>query len=101
MEEQKMRDSLNKMNDNRPVSGYNGRSFAEETQERLAKQMDISSIHDKRIWRVADVAEFLGCSEWHIYRLTSDEKIPYIKKGKFVYFVPHCIQNWVLEGNLK
>jgi len=49
---------------------------------------------------VKDVAIFLGCSKGHIYNLTSDEKIPKVKKGKFVYFIPDEIQNWVLEGDL-
>jgi len=57
-------------------------------------------LFDKKIWRVKDVAIFLGCSKGHIYNLTSDEKIPKVKKGKFVYFIPDEIQNWVLEGDL-
>ena len=81
--------------------GQNRGSFAEETVERSVRPMGTSSIHDKRIWRVKDVAEFLGCSISHVYNLTSDEKIPKIKKGKFVYFVPECIHDWVLEGDLK
>jgi len=56
-------------------------------------------LFDKKIWRVKDVAKFLGCSIGHIYNLVSDEKIPKIKKGKFVYFIPEVILNWVLEGD--
>ena len=81
--------------------GHNRGSLAEETVDRSVRPMGALSIHDKRIWRVEDVAEFLGCSKWHIYRLTSDEKIPKIKKGKFIYFVPERIRNWVLEGDLE
>ena len=58
-----------------------------------------SDLFDKRIWRVEDAAKFLGCSKGHIYRLVSDEKIPRIKKGKFIYFMPDRILNWVLEGD--
>ena len=81
-------------------------SFGEETRgdfsaEPSPKPMDAPSIYDKRIWRVEDVAEFLGCSKWHVYNLASDEKIPKVKKGKFIYFVPERIHNWVLEGDLK
>ena len=75
--------------------------LGEEALERSSRLMDASSIHDKRIWRVKDVAKFLDCTKWHVYRLASDEKIPYIKKGKFIYFVPDRIHNWVLEGDLK
>ena len=54
----------------------------------------------KRIWRIWDVARFLGCSIGHIYNLTSDEKIPKVKKGKFLFFIPEEILSWVLEGEL-
>lgn len=55
---------------------------------------------NKIIWRVKDVSKFLGCSIGHIYNLVSDEKIPKIKKGKFVYFIPQSIFQWVLEGDV-
>lgn len=60
-----------------------------------------NQLFNKRIWRVDDVAEFLGCSKGHIYNLASDEKIPKVKKGKFVYFIPEVILNWILEGDLE
>ena len=76
-------------------------SLTEETLEPSVRPSDTGSILHKRIWRVKDVAEFLGCSKGHVYRLASDEKIPKIKKGKFVYFMPERIHNWVLEGDLE
>ena len=84
--------------DKTPFLGYEERNLAEETVEPSVRPM---SLHDKKIWRVKDVAKFLGCSQSHIYNLVADEKIPKIKKGKFVYFVPEYILNWVLEGDLK
>ena len=57
-----------------------------------------SSLFDKRIWRVDDVAKFLGCSKGHIYNLSSDEKIPKIKKGKFLFFIPSEVLEWLLQG---
>ncbi|MCY4643818.1 MAG: helix-turn-helix domain-containing protein [Bacteriovoracales bacterium] len=88
------------------ASDYAPSNLAEETTgvnptEPSARPMDAPGIHDKKIWRVKDVAEFLGCSCGHIYNLVSDEKIPKIKKGKFVYFVPERILEWVLEGDYK
>ena len=58
-----------------------------------------SALFDKRIWRIDDVAKFLGCSVGHIYNLSSDEKIPKIKKGKFLFFIPGEILEWVLQGD--
>ena len=85
--------------DKKQILGYKKGSFAEETLERSVKSVNAPSIYHKKIWRIADVAEFLGCSKSHVYNLVSEEKIPRIKKGKFVYFIPDRIHNWVLEGN--
>jgi predicted DNA-binding transcriptional regulator AlpA len=59
------------------------------------------SLFEKRIWRVTDVAEFMGCSKGHVYNLSSDEKIPKVKKGKFIYFIPEAILNWIMQGGCK
>lgn len=53
----------------------------------------------KRIWRTSDVAEFLGVSKGHIYNLCSRREIPFVKKGKQLYFIPKEIENWLLQGN--
>ncbi len=58
-------------------------------------------IFNKRIWRVGDVAKFLKCSVGHVYNLASEERIPKIKKGKSLYFVPEKILNWILEGDTR
>ncbi len=58
-------------------------------------------LFNKKIWRINDVAKFVGCSVGHIYNLVSDDKIPWIKKGKFLYFIPEVIHNWLLEGDLQ
>lgn len=57
-----------------------------------------TEIFYKQIWRVDDVARFLGCSKGHIYNLCSDEKIPKRKRGKFLYFVPSEIFEWLIQG---
>ena len=58
-----------------------------------------NSLFDKKIWRTIDVAEFLQISVKTVYNKTSKGEIPYIKKGKVLYFRPEEIENWVLEGN--
>lgn len=50
------------------------------------------------IWRMKHVCEYLGVTRGHIYNLVSQNKIPYIKKGKLLYFIPGDIENWVLGG---
>ena len=75
-------------NCNEEKSRIDSRCFCEE--EKFFKN---------RIWRVMDVARFLDCSIGHIYNLCSDEKIPKRKKGKFLFFVPSEILEWVLQGD--
>ena len=40
------------------------------------EQFSAQELFNKRIWRVGDVAKFLGCTVGHVYNLASDEKIP-------------------------
>ncbi len=56
-------------------------------------------LFQKRIWRVTDVAEYLRVSEGHIYNLCSRREIPFVKKGKLLYFIPKEVENWLLQGN--
>ena len=84
-----------KILDNLPLPCYPEDLIAEE--KRLSESH--ATLFNKRIWRVDDVARFLGCSVGHIYNLSSDEKIPKIKKGKFLFFIPSEILEWVLQGD--
>ncbi len=56
-------------------------------------------LFENRIWRVSDVAKFLRCSIGHVYNLVSEDRIPRRKKGKFLYFVPNEIHEWILQGD--
>ncbi len=58
-----------------------------------------TEFYEKKLWRVNDVAKFLGCSVGHVYNLCSDEKIPKRKKGKFLFFIPNEILEWVIQGD--
>lgn len=55
-------------------------------------------LFDKKIWRTKDVASYLSCSVSHIHNLNSKKQIPSVKKGKFLYFIPDVIQDWLLLG---
>ena len=68
-----------------------------ETSSKYDKQF---MLFDKRIWRIIDVAEYLQLSVKTVYNKTSRGEIPFIKKGKTLYFRPEEIENWLLEGNL-
>jgi len=62
-------------------------------------------LFNKKIWRISDVAEFLGVSEGHIYNLVSKSRktrrnnFPFRKKGKLLFFIPSEVLNWIDEGD--
>lgn len=55
-------------------------------------------IFDNKIMRVDQVAEMLQFSKWHIYRLVNQNKIPFYKKGKTLFFMSNEIIEWINEG---
>jgi len=57
----------------------------------------VFDIQIKKIWRISEVAEYLGCSKKTVYEKARLGIIPSIKKGKFRYFIPSEVENWLLE----
>ena len=58
-----------------------------------------SELFENKILRVEQVADMLGYSKWHIYRLVSQNKIPSRKKGKTLFFMSQEIFDWVNQGD--
>lgn len=58
----------------------------------------IQALFDKPILRIEDVADLLGFKKSQIYRLTSQNKIPFRKKGKTLFFMSQEIYDWVNDG---
>ncbi len=50
-----------------------------------------------RLLTTAEVAKLLGVAKRHIYRLVSEDRIPYLKWGRLLRFDPVEITAW-LEG---
>lgn len=56
-------------------------------------------LFEKEIMRVKQVSELLEYSIWHVYRLVSQNKIPFHKKGKTLFFMRSEILDWVYQGD--
>lgn len=55
----------------------------------------------KNVLSVKDVAFMLGVSEGHVYRLTSQKKIPFYKpQGKVIYFNREEVEKWALQNRV-
>lgn len=52
-------------------------------------------LFSNRILRVNEVATMLSYSTWHIYRLVNQNKIPFYKKGKTLFFMEDEILDWL------
>lgn len=52
-------------------------------------------LFSNRILRVDEVAEMLSYSKWHIYRLVNQNKIPFYKKGKTLFFMEDEVLDWL------
>ena len=58
-----------------------------------------SQLFEIRIMRITDVAIMLTLSKAHIYRLVSEDKIPFHKKGKNLFFIEKEIIDWLTNGD--
>lgn len=75
------------------------RSSQTKYNKEAPQDSERSLLFNKKIWRVEDVATFLGCSKGHVYNLVNIEMIPSLKKGKFLYFIPSDILRWLIKGD--
>lgn len=66
----------------------------------MTKKKEVTSqvLFEKPILRIDEVAELLGHSKSAIYRMTSQKKIPFRKRGKTLYFMSQEIFDWVNQG---
>jgi excisionase family DNA binding protein len=50
---------------------------------------------------ISEASEFLNLAKQTLYGFTSKNEIPFIKKGKKLYFKKSDLQKWLLEGKQK
>ena len=54
-----------------------------------------------RLLSITEASEYLNLAKQTLYGYTSINKIPFIKKGKKLYFRKSDLQTWLLEGKQK
>ena len=59
----------------------------------------ISSLASKNVMTVADVARYLDITEYTVYKMTRNGKIPFkkLENGKRVYFLRDEIDEWIKQ----
>ncbi|MEI6080011.1 MAG: helix-turn-helix domain-containing protein [bacterium] len=71
-----------------------------DTNDEQLLLFDNNKISSGSVWKVADVANYLGVSIGHVYNLKSQGKIPYRKCGKLLRFIPKEIIDWLNQGGI-
>ena len=70
--------------------------------ERLLQHKLIKSkSEENEVLVIRQAADFLRLSLPTIYGLVSNRKIPFMKKGKRLYFSKHELSKWIAEGRKK
>ena len=54
-----------------------------------------------KIMSLKEAASFLNLAQQTVYGFTSKQQIPFIKKGKKLYFRKSELEKWLMEGNIK
>lgn len=54
-----------------------------------------------KMMSMKEAAIFLNLAQQTVYGFTSKQQIPFIKKGKKLYFRKSELEKWLMEGNIK
>jgi len=57
--------------------------------------------HTDELMDVDQASKFLHLAKQTLYGLTSERLIPYLKRGKRIYFKREELLNWVNQGKMK
>jgi excisionase family DNA binding protein len=75
--------------------------MAQTIDERLT-HIENLLLSQKKVLNLDEVAVLTGLSKSHLYKLTSNGKIPHYKpNGKFIFFERAEIEDWLLRNRIK
>lgn len=58
-------------------------------------------VFEKQVWTTEDVARELNISVRYVYKLISEDRIPYSKVGRLVRFSPVRVIEWLQKGGTR
>lgn len=68
--------------------------------ERLDRIERMTLIGAKSVLGLDETVIFTGLSKGHLYRLTSEQRIPHYKKCRKLYFRKDDLEAWLLENRV-
>ncbi len=69
-------------------------AITEQNSQQQSEEQD-------KIMSLQETALFLNLAKQTVYGFTSKQQIPFIKKGKKLYFQKSELEKWLMEGNKK
>ena len=72
-----------------------------DVQKPTGTSVSSGLVFEKLVWSVEDVARELSVSVRHVYKLISNDQIPYSKVGRLVRFSPVRICEWLQKGGTR
>jgi len=67
----------------------------------LSEQAGKSEMAKTEFLNLKEAAKYLNLANQTIYGLTSKNEIPFLKRGKKLYFKKSELENWINEGKRK
>ncbi|HVA98083.1 MAG TPA: helix-turn-helix domain-containing protein [Bacteroidia bacterium] len=69
-------------------------AISEQNTQQQSEELD-------KMMSLKEVAIFLNLAQQTVYGFTSKQQIPFVKKGKKLYFRKSELEKWLMEGNIK
>jgi excisionase family DNA binding protein len=81
-----------------PFSKREFKEFLKESMNEILNEKNSRNKSEDVYINLKDACEFLNLAKPTIYTLTSKRLIPFIKKGKKLYFKKSDLENWLNDG---
>lgn len=72
----------------------------QDLSDKLDRIESLTLIGAKNSLDLDEAVLFTGFSKGHLYRLTSEKRIPHFKKSRKLYFKKTELENWMLEQKI-
>ncbi len=72
----------------------------QDLSDKLDRIESLTLIGAKNILDLDEAVLFTGFSKGHLYRMTSEKRIPHFKKSRKLYFKKTELENWMLEQKI-
>lgn len=83
------------------IMNINQSPTLQDLSNQLGRVERLTMISAKTVLDLDEAIMFTGFSRGHLYRLTSERKIPHYKKSRKLYFKKTELEAWMLEEKVR